>query len=148
MSGELLSQLAGAVVDGGVRVIDLTQTLSPEFPQLTLPPEMGQCQPFRIEEVSAYDERGPSWYWNNFSCSEHSGTHFDAPIHWISGRNLPNNATDSIPVEHMLAPAVVLDCAAASDQDPYYLLTREFLEQWEVEYGQIPEGCWVLMRTD
>jgi len=148
MSGELLSQLAGAVVDGGVRVIDLTQTLSPEFPQLTLPPEMGQCQPFRIEEVSAYDERGPSWYWNNFSCSEHSGTHFDAPIHWISGRNLPNNATDSIPVEHMLAPAVVLDCAAASEQDPDYLLTREFLEQWEVEYGLIPEGCWVLMRTD
>jgi hypothetical protein len=51
---------------------------------------MGQCWPFRIEEVSKYDERGPGWYWNNFSCGEHTGTHFDAPIHWISGRDLPH----------------------------------------------------------
>ena len=84
MSSEILTQLIGAVAGGGIRVVDLTQTLSPDFPQLTLPPEMGQCLPFRIEEVSQYDDRGPSWYWNNFSCSEHTGTHFDAPIHWIS----------------------------------------------------------------
>ena len=58
---------------------------------------MGQCWPFRIEEVSHYDERGPGWYWNNFSCGEHTGTHFDAPIHWISGRDLPNNSVDTIP---------------------------------------------------
>ncbi len=148
MSSEILTQLIGAVAGGGIRVVDLTQTLSPDFPQLTLPPEMGQCLPFRIEEVSQYDDRGPSWYWNNFSCSEHTGTHFDAPIHWISGRNLPNNATDSIPVEHMLAPAVVLDCAAASAQDADYLLTAEFLQHWESENGRIPAGAWVLMRTD
>jgi kynurenine formamidase len=37
--------------------------------------------------VSAYDARGPDWYWNNFSCGEHTGTHFDAPIHWISGKD-------------------------------------------------------------
>jgi hypothetical protein len=67
------------------RVLDLTHTLSPEFPQIALPPEFGQCLPFRLEEVSRYDERGPSWYWNNFSCGEHTGTHFDAPVHWISG---------------------------------------------------------------
>jgi kynurenine formamidase len=47
--------------------------------------------------VSRYDERGPAWYWNNFSCGEHTGTHFDAPVHWISGKDLPNNAVDSIP---------------------------------------------------
>ena len=82
---------------GSIRVVDLTQTLTPEFPQIALPPEMGQCWPFRIEEVSRYDERGPGWYWNNFSCGEHTGTHFDAPIHWISGRDLPNNAVDTIP---------------------------------------------------
>ena len=71
---------------GDIGVVDLTQTLTPEFPQIVLPPEMGQCWPFRIEEVSRYDERGPAWYWNNFSCGEHTGTHFDAPIHWISGK--------------------------------------------------------------
>ena len=90
-----------------IRVVDLTQTLSPEFPHISLPPEMGQAWPFRIEEVSRYDERGPAWYWNNFSCGEHTGTHFDAPVHWVSGKDLPNNATDSIPPERFIGPACV-----------------------------------------
>ena len=92
-----MQQLASEIAIGRVRVVDLTQTLSPEFPGISLPPEMGQAWPFRIEEVSRYDERGPAWYWNNFSCGEHTGTHFDAPVHWISGKDLPNNATDIDP---------------------------------------------------
>src|SRR4029079_15241267 len=107
----LLAQLAAALATRRIRVVDLTQTLSPEFPQIALPPEMGQCWPFRIEEVSAYDARGPGWYWNNFSCGEHTGTHFDAPIHWISGKDLANNAVDTIPAQHFVAPAVVIDCS-------------------------------------
>ena len=96
----LLGNLALALLSGRIRVVDLTQTLTPEFPQIALPPEMGQCWPFRIEEVSRYDERGPGWYWNNFSCGEHTGTHFDAPIHWISGRDLPNNSVDTMSDDH------------------------------------------------
>src|SRR5829696_8770799 len=84
----LLAQLAAAIADRRIRVVDLTQTLSPAFPQIALPPEMGQCWPFRIEEVSAYDARGPGWYCNNFSFYEHTGTLFNAPIHWISGKDL------------------------------------------------------------
>src|SRR6185436_11771950 len=71
---DLIAQLS----KGSVKVVDLTHTLSPDFPAISLPPEMGQAWPFRIEEVSRYDERGPAWYWNNFSCGEHTGTHFDA----------------------------------------------------------------------
>ena len=63
---DLLS-FARAISSGEVRVIDLTQTLAQEFPTIVLPPELGQCAPFRIEEVSRYDERGPAWYWNNIS---------------------------------------------------------------------------------
>ena len=111
-TAEILGSLVGAMATGRIRVVDLTQTLTPEFPQIALPPEMGQCWPFRIEEVSKYDERGPGWYWNNFSCGEHTGTHFDAPIHWISGRDLPNNSVDTIPVQHFVAPACVIDCSA------------------------------------
>ncbi len=57
----------GAVAAGDIHVIDLTQTLSQEFPTIVMPPELGQCAPFRMEEVSRYDERGPAWYWNNIS---------------------------------------------------------------------------------
>ena len=59
-AAEILGGLVTAMASGRIRVIDLTQTLTPEFPQIALPPEMGQCWPFRIEEVSKYDERGPA----------------------------------------------------------------------------------------
>lgn len=143
-----LALLVAALASGRVRIVDLTQTLTPEFPQITLPPEFGQCWPFRIEEVSRYDERGPAWYWNNFSCGEHTGTHFDAPIHWISGRDLPNNAVDTIPVENFVAPACVIDCSREAAENADFLLTVPFVQAWEAEHGRIPAKSWVLMRTD
>jgi len=143
-----LASFVQAFSAGKIRVVDLTQTLSPEFPHISLPPEMGQAWPFRIEEVSRYDERGPAWYWNNFSCGEHTGTHFDAPIHWISGRDLPQNATDSIPPERFIGPACVVDCSRESASDPDFLLTKKKLLAWEKQHGRIPPRAWVLMRTD
>jgi kynurenine formamidase len=143
-----LAALVSHLASGAIRVVDLTQTLSPEFPQIALPPEMGQCWPFRIEEISRYDGRGPGWYWNNFSCGEHTGTHFDAPIHWVSGRDLPNNSVDTIPAGHFVAPACVIDCSAEVALDSDYLLTVEKVQKWEAVHGRIPAGCWVLMRTD
>ena len=147
-TAEILGGLVGAMATGRIRVVDLTQTLTPEFPQIALPPEMGQCWPFRIEEVSRYDERGPAWYWNNFSCGEHTGTHFDAPVHWISGRDLPNNSVDTIAVQNFVALACVVDCSDAVNADPDYLMTVADIEQFEAAHGRIPKGAWVLMRTD
>ena len=143
-----LQELANGIATGRIRVVDLTQTLSPEFPSISLPPEMGQAWPFRIEELSRYDERGPAWYWNNFSCGEHTGTHFDAPIHWISGKDLPNNATDSIPPERFIGPAFVIDCSKEAAQDPDFLLTKSHILNWETKYARITPRSWVLMRTD
>ena len=143
-----LTKLVGDLAAGKIRVVDLTQTLSPDFPPIVLPPELGQAWPFRIEEISRYDERGANSYWNNFSCSEHTGTHFDAPIHWISGRDLPNNSVDTVPVEQFIGPAVVLDCSKQAAKDPDFLLTVPFVKRWEKKHGQIPPRAWVLMRTD
>jgi len=145
---KLLNDVAVALLKGKIHVIDLTQTLSPEFPQISLPPEMGQAWPFRIEEVSRYDERGPAWYWNNFSCSEHTGTHFDAPVHWVSGKDLPNNAVDSIPPERFIGPACVIDCSKESAKNPDFLLTKKHIQNFEKRHGRIPPRAWVLMRTD
>jgi kynurenine formamidase len=143
-----LEQLSADLASGQVRVVDLTQTLSPEFPALQLPPEFGQVWAFKMETISHYDERGPGWYWNNFSCGEHTGTHFDAPVHWISGRDHARNSVDTIDVKHFVAPAVVLDASAEVAQDADWLLTVAFLERWEAQYGRIPAGAWVLLRTD
>lgn len=143
-----LEALAGAMSAGEIETVDLTHTLDADFPVIVLPPEFGQCARFRVEEVSRYDERGPGWYWRNFSCGEHTGTHFDAPIHWISGRDLPNASVDTIPADAFVRPVCVLDCSAEAAADEDFLLTPAFVERWEKTNGRIPERSWVLMRTD
>ncbi len=148
MSARMLGELAAALAGGGVRVVDLSQTLSPRFPQIVLPPVFGQCAPFRMEEISRYDDRGPAWYWNNLSFGEHTGTHFDAPVHWITGRDLPDNTTDTLPPSAFVAPACVIDCSADAARDADFLLTADRLRAWEDRHGKIPPRAWVLMRTD
>ncbi|MEM7705405.1 MAG: cyclase family protein [Pseudomonadota bacterium] len=143
-----LATLAQAMAGGSVRTVDLTFTLDPDFPVLVLPQELGQCEPFRVEEVSRYDARGPGWYWQNFTCNEHTGTHFDAPIHWISGRDLPNNSVDTIPVERFVAPAVVADFSAECAADEDFVLTAAHVKAWEDSHGKIAAGSWFLFRTD
>jgi kynurenine formamidase len=143
-----LADFAASLVSNRIKVIDLTQTLSPTFPTIALPSEFGQCAPFRLEEVSRYDARGPAWYWNNFSCGEHTGTHFDAPVHWISGKDLPHNTTDTIPPRDFIAPACVIDASRQAAEDADFVLTLSFLQDWETRHGRIPAGAWVLLRTD
>ena len=117
-----LAAFAADIANGRIRVVDLTQTLEPDFPTIVLPPEFGQAAPFRIEEISRYDARGPAWYWNNISFGEHTGTHFDAPAHWVTGRDAPNGTVDSIDPQRFFAPACVIDCSRACAGDPDYLL--------------------------
>jgi len=143
-----LRALADALAGGAVRVVDLTQPLSPETPALVLPEQFGQCAGFSQREVSRYDERGVAWYWNEFTMNEHTGTHFDAPVHWVTGKDLPNNAVDSLPVGDLVAPAVMLDFSAEAAADPDFLLTRAHLESWEAAHGRIAPRSWVLFRTD
>ena len=133
---------------GALRVVDLTHTLSPDFPALVLPPQFGQVWGFKQERISHYDEAGPGWYWNNFSCGEHTGTHFDAPVHWVTGKDHPANTVDTIDPARFIAPAAVVDASAEVADNPDWLLTVDFLQSWEQQHGRIPAGAWVLLRTD
>ena len=143
-----LSNLIADVAKGAVQVVDLTQTLSSEFPALQLPPQFGQVWAFKMERISQYDDAGPGWYWNNFSCGEHTGTHFDAPVHWVTGKDQPNNSVDTIDPSRFIGPACVVDASAEVTANPDWLLTVEFLQDWEKSHGRIPAGAWLLLRTD
>ncbi|OYU98350.1 MAG: cyclase [Burkholderiales bacterium PBB5] len=110
--------------------------------------KFGQVWAFKQERISQYDEAGPGWYWNNFSCGEHTGTHFDAPVHWVTGKDHPANSVDTIAVRNFVAPAVVVDASAEVAANPDWLLTVAFLEAWEARHGRIPAGAWLLFRTD
>jgi kynurenine formamidase len=144
----VLADLATALAAGAVRVIDLAQPLAPDTPVIALPPQFGQSAPFRVEPISHYDARGPAWAWSNLSLGEHTGTHFDAPIHWITGKDQPDNALDTIPPARLVAPANVINCAADCAANADFLLTRARLEAWEATHGRIEAGSWVLLRSD
>lgn len=145
---DLIAEVAVALGSGAARIVDLTHTLDPDFPVIVLPPEFGQCARFRMEEVSAYDHRGPAWKWHNLTLNEHTGTHFDAPIHWVSGKDVPNGAVDEIDPGVFVGPVVVIDCSEGAAKDDDFELTPEIIEAWEAEHGEIPADSWVLMRTD
>jgi kynurenine formamidase len=145
---QLLAALTEALQSGQVRVVDLTQPLSPETPVISLPPIFGQSPPLSVERISNYDDAGPAWYWNTLHLGEHTGTHFDAPVHWITGRELANNTTDALPVDRFIGPACVIDASREAAADPDFLVTRGFIQAWEAQHGAIPAGAWLLLRTD
>lgn len=144
----VIASLALQIASGDLKLVDLTHTLSPDFPTIVMPPELGQSAPFRMERISCYDGSGPAWYWNNISFGEHTGTHFDAPIHWFTGKDLPLNTVDTLPAADMMALANVIDCSAQSAANADFLLTVADVEAWEAEHGRIAPRSWVLLRTD
>ncbi len=143
----LLAQLAGALADGRLRIVDLTQPLGPATPVIGLPPPFAASPGVTLEAISRFDEKGPAWYWNTIRMGEHTGTHFDAPVHWITGRDLPDNACDTIPVERFVGPACVIDVTAEVERDEDFLLMPEHVLEWERAHGRIPPRSWVLLRT-
>jgi len=144
---DALSNLIGALADGSVRIVDLTQPLEESTPVIDLPPPFAASPGVSIETISRYDEGGPAWYWNILRFGEHTGTHFDAPVHWVTGKDLADNTTDTIPVERFVGPACVIDVREQVAADADFLLTPDGLDAWEQEHGEIPARTWVLLCT-
>jgi len=143
----VLAQLLEELSTGRLKVVDLTTPLGPDTPVIDLPPIFAPSPGLTITEISRYDSRGPGWYWNVLNLGEHTGTHFDAPIHWITGKDLPENATDTISPRKFIGPACVIDVTTDVQQNPDFLLTVERVQEWESQHGRIPAGAWVLLYT-
>ncbi|MFJ9369988.1 cyclase family protein [Nocardia sp. NPDC101769] len=141
----LLNAVVDATRSGAVDIIDLTTPLRESTPILELPPPLANTLPFRLEEISRYDDRGPGWYWNNIHTGEHTGTHLDAPVHWVSGRD--GHDVSQAPLHTLVAPAAVIDMTAEATADPDFLLEIDHIRHWEKQHGPLPEGGWLLYRT-
>jgi kynurenine formamidase len=141
----VLGPLVEALAAGRVEVIDLTAPLHEATPILMLPEPFGNTARFEREQISRYDERGPAWYWNNFRTGEHTGTHFDAPVHWVTGADREDVA--SVPVGRLIGAAAVLDVSARVATDPDFLLEIDDVGAWEAQYGRLPDDGWLLLRT-
>ena len=141
----VLAELIGAVRSGTVEVVDLTAPLTSSTPILQLPPPFANTIAFRLEEISRYDDRGPAWYWNDIHTGEHTGTHLDAPVHWVTGRD--GLDVSQVPLTQLIAPAAVLDFSRQAQADPDFLLEVDHIRAWESEHGPLPEGGWLIFRT-
>jgi kynurenine formamidase len=141
----LLTELVAGLAAGEVRVVDLTQPLSERTPVLQLPEPFVNTPGLSRRELSRYDDRGPAWAWDTLEIGEHVGTHFDAPIHWITGRDGEDVA--SVPPARLIGPAVVIDRSAEAAEDPDYLLRVDDIRAFEAEHGAVPDGAWLLLRT-
>jgi len=141
----LLASLIDAISSGAIEVVDLTAPLSAETPILKLPEPLGNTWRFSLSEISRYNEAGPAWYWNNITTGEHTGTHLDAPIHWITGRDGAD--VSQLPARRLIAPAAVLDFAAETAKNPDFLLEVKHVLAWQERHGPLPKGGWLLYRT-
>jgi kynurenine formamidase len=141
----LLTDLVSAIGTGSIEVLDLTAPLTSTTPILALPEQFGQTWPFALTEISRYDAAGPAWYWNNISTGEHTGTHFDAPIHWVTGQDKLD--LSQIPAKSLVAPAAVIDVTAQAAADPNFLLEVAHIEEFVAANGPLPAGGWLLIRT-
>lgn len=146
---ELLGALGAMLMSGQVRIVDCTAVLGPDTPILRLPEDFARNTPkVEIHRISEYDSDGPFFAWNWLKLGEHSGTHFDAPHHWISGKDFEDGYTDTLDVQRLMAPVNVIDCSREAAGNPDFLLTAEHVKAWEAEHGAINPGEWVVMRTD
>ena len=140
-----LTELMGKILDNSIEVVDLTQVLNEDTPVISLPDPFVDTKGFSIEQISKYDEDGPFFYWNNFTMGEHCGTHFDAPVHWITGKD--HQPVDKIPVKRLIGEATVIDITEKCKIDPDYCLTIADIEAFEEKHGKIPSHSWVLIYT-
>jgi kynurenine formamidase len=117
------------------RVIDLTHTMSADFPTFFGVPG--------IEMQKQFDFRkdGFNLYW--WRIVEHAGTHLDAPIHFSE-----NGATaDRIDVASFVVPLAVVDVTEQAAKTTDYQMTRGDLEAYEKTHGRIPDNACVAMHS-
>lgn len=144
-----LEDIGALLLSGKIRIVDCTGVLGPRTPILKLPEDFARNTPaVEINKISEYDVDGPLFAWNWLKLGEHSGTHFDAPHHWISGKDFTDGFTDTLNVQRLIAPVNVIDCSQQVAVDVDYLLTASAVKKWEEKYGDIGPGEWVVMRTD
>jgi kynurenine formamidase len=117
------------------QVQDLTHTITPETPVFP-----GYPQP-EFETVRNFEEHG--FYAQMLTYVEHTGTHMDAPAHFVEGLAFANE----LPVAQFIAPLAVIDISERAASDPDAELMPDDVLAWETEHGALPAGAFVAMNS-
>jgi len=80
---------------------------------------------------------------NEVTFDEHTGTHLDAPSHFIAG----GVSGDRIPPAQLIAPLAVIAIADRAAKNPDALVTVDDVLAWEKRHGRLPAGALVAMNA-
>ena len=116
------------------KVVDLTHRFTAGFPVYTGP------EPTR-RTAKTFAANG--FYSQEWTFGEHSGTHVDAPGHFVEGRRL----VDQLRPRELVLPIVVIDIADRADRDPDTEVTPDDIRRFERRHGRVPRGALVAMRS-
>lgn len=116
-------------------VVDLTHTLTPDFPTYMGDPGLVR------ERLFGFEEDGFNMF--ELAFNEHSGTHIDAPIHFSAD----GQTVDAVPVGNLVAPLAVVDIRAKAAEDDEAMLTPDDIRAWMDAHGDLPERCCVAMLS-
>ena len=118
----------------GPRYRDLTHVFRAGFPIYTGNP------PARRTLVTV---AANGFYAQEWTFGEHSGTHLDAPGHFVDGGRLVTKLT---PAE-LIAPAAVIDISDRARQDADASVTPADITRYERRNGRIPKNALVFMNS-
>ncbi|GMG81980.1 cyclase family protein [Paralimibaculum aggregatum] len=124
-----------ALAQGAARVVDMTHTLSPDFPTYGGPPGISMDQQFN------FAEHGYNLF--QMTIDEHTGTHVDAPLHFSAD----GLSVDEIPVENLVCPLCVVDIREKAAASPDAELTPDDIKAWIAAHGEIPDGACVALHS-
>ncbi len=131
--GEELLALAGLLRDH--RWVDLSHTLEEGIPAWPTHARFGRT----LYESYEYGDLALHY---GLTMGEHTGTHLDAPIHFV--RSGPAHyGVDEVPLDRLAGRAATID---ATDLGPDGLLSADRIRAWEEEHGRIGAGDGVLIR--
>ncbi|MGI9365165.1 MAG: cyclase family protein [Rhizobiaceae bacterium] len=134
-SSSFAQQSAPALKDRLGHIVDLTHTLSPEFPTYGGPPGIAYEQQFNI------DEHGYNLF--QLTIDEHTATHIDAPLHFSKD----GKSVDEIEPSDLVAPLVCVDIREKAAANSDAQLTPEDIKAWTDKHGPLPENCCVAMNS-
>jgi kynurenine formamidase len=141
--------LAGAMVGTGrapaqtprpltyTHVADLTHPLTSDFPLYPTPANT----PFRKSPIADYAK--DAYFANRWELVEHTGTHMDAPCHFVEGQADLGALSPSA----LIAPIAIVDLRERTSREPDAAVTVDDLRAWEGRHGRLPDNAAVFLNS-
>jgi kynurenine formamidase len=129
------SPVAGQTTLTFSEVVDLSHTHGPDFPMFP------GAQQMQMNVIVTIADNG--FFKNELILDEHTGTHMDAPAHFIED----GLHAAVLPVANFIVPLVVVHVHERAATDPDTQVTVDDLTAWESANGPIPAGALVTMHS-